>query len=451
MKYVNRIYILGFLIFGLSGCSTIASSVISGQAPTLSLATAEKAEDKLFQQQDTLDYPLDLMNDKKAQEYTDNLYNKLITSNDNKNLGFVILYKTARVQGSSWLGGSIEITRGMLNSIHNEAEFACLLSHEIGHQALGHLEQMNQDSPLGTALSKGLGYVNSDQELLSKLNQERTEIRRSGWSKAREIAADKFGAELAAKAGYDPYAFCDLLERLSKKIEDNAIYRLKKFKGTHPALADRAVILRKYLDSKGYKPGKGVKNSEKYTEGMSDLVNIRTGESPKKQSFLYKNKSEECLCSLNFSRDKDLFMEEIIYQDEPTWGVSGDMKALTAIARGLIGTPYTKLDCSGFTHTIYPQIPTGAQYQYNYFNNMNSIMPARNDLQEGDLIFFDDGAGNIQHVGYVESNNNGYITFLDSTEHGNGVHESHLSTTGTQGSQNMYGTDEYFAGGGRIK
>ncbi len=319
----DRIFV--FLIaLALSGCSTIANSVISGQAPTVSWDTAKKAEDAFFKHEDYMEFPTEPLKDEKSLEYVRGLNEKLAKYAGDRYLSNLVLLKTARVQGISYLMyNEIDISRGMLNSMQNEAELACLVGHEIGHNALNHFERRNKKNPLGMALSKGLEYVKSNQELLYQLQQEQNEIFQSGWSKELEIEADKYGADLAAKAGYDPYAFCDLFERLSKKVVDNEIYRLKKFKGTHPALVDRVAILGKYLESKGYKPGQGVKNRESFLEGMSGIADIRTGEKPKSILSLLEKQNQfgSGLCSLAFP-NKDLFMEEIIYQDDPTWSLN---------------------------------------------------------------------------------------------------------------------------------
>jgi cell wall-associated NlpC family hydrolase len=136
-------------------------------------------------------------------------------------------------------------------------------------------------------------------------------------------------------------------------------------------------------------------------------------------------------------------------------GGENDKGNATQKAKDLIGAPYSELDCSGLTHKIYPQLPCGSQNQYNYFFDRGGIIPSRYDLQEGDLIFFDDGAGNIKHVGYVLSDDNGNITFIDSINNPdpskNGVHYHKLTTGGIEGSEDRYGCNEYFSGGGRIK
>ncbi|MFC1501439.1 M48 family metalloprotease [Elusimicrobiota bacterium] len=318
------VYFLPFLAF--FGCGMVTDSIINGEMPSASWSTLRKADETFFKKEDYSKFPTELLKDERALRYARKLKQKLLDASGERLYCDINLLKTARVQGlSDSLSNKIKISRGMLNIIQNEAELACLIGHEIGHMSLDHMGQRNKNNLLGAALTRGMVYVKENRELLYELNRQQEKISRSGWSKNREIEADKFGAELAAKAGYDPYAFCDLFERLSSKVEDNAIYRLKKFRGTHPAVADRAVILRQYLKSKKYVPGQGKKNLSSYIEAMLGLIKIRTGEKPKKVISHKENEKIEKVCSLSgcmigkFSNKSELFMEETIFQDFPLW------------------------------------------------------------------------------------------------------------------------------------
>ena len=254
----------------------------------------------------------------------------------------------------------------MLNMIHNEAELFCFVGHEVGHQTLNHcnrweqkserrnLQQREQDDKRNAqsnkiqlseeSLAKRMKHPKNEQELeetireLEKLeeqwmgeykkqvdeykkHQEEKEFEQSGWSKELEIEADRFGADIASKAGYDTYALCELFERLSKKIEDDAAYRQRKLTAAHPALAERASELRKYLKAKGCIPGQGITNKESYIEAMSELAKIRTGETLEKARMKVEQFFEQLDTGI-----RKRFIDEIIFQDAPDWSDdSGDM------------------------------------------------------------------------------------------------------------------------------
>ena len=173
---------------------------------------------------------------------------------------------------------NIKITRGMFNMINDEAELVCLLGHEIWHSIL--IEQEEKDTKIISKknkkkTNKELNKVSSSLLKSSKIKDISTDttnkILKSIWSQEEEEAADRYGADLAYKAGYDPYAFCDLFERLSARIDLDFIYRIGKLEGSHSTLNKRVKSLRKYLQNKGYKEGVGKRNRENFINSMADL------------------------------------------------------------------------------------------------------------------------------------------------------------------------------------
>lgn len=213
--------------------------------------------------------------------------------------------KTAWVQGTAnYLTGEIQITRGMLNMIFNEAELACLIGHEIGHHMLGHAEERFSESRFHDyqkIFSKVLDEAGGRSEWHAWLEHQLNEVAVSGWSESREEEADRFGAMLAAKAGYDPYAFVDLFERLARQVEMDLGYRLKQLKGTHKALDVRARNLEAFLQKKGYERGQGKRNYVEYMESLAVLHTIRSHEADQGRP------------------GDDAFMEEHINQNAPQW------------------------------------------------------------------------------------------------------------------------------------
>ena len=226
------------------------------------------------------DFPTDPLGDKKIQDYVESVMNKLLPFSKNKAFDLELL-KTARVQAQSAFAEEIDITRGMLNMIANEAELACVIGHEIGHADLGAQYKSQNEGWLSKFSTKALnkaGTALNQQELADQINQHRQDIMLASWSQADEQAADEYGAILAAKAGYDPYAFADLFNRLAQKVDVNAVYHFKELTSTHKALDVRAAHIIEFLKAKGYKQGHGIRGRTQYILAMADLVNIRTDE-----------------------------------------------------------------------------------------------------------------------------------------------------------------------------
>ncbi len=157
------------------------------------------------------------------------------------------------VNGAAEIGSNIVITRGMLNSCLNEAELVGYIGHEIGHLDLDHLGAHPPKRSLWRRMvDQGLQYVPDTTGAVSAVQKHAEDMRQARFSQQKEQEADEYGATLASKTGYDPYALADLFQRLADRVDKNPLYRLDKLKGSHKALDARAQHLRGYLNSKKY-------------------------------------------------------------------------------------------------------------------------------------------------------------------------------------------------------
>jgi hypothetical protein len=236
--------------------------------------------EKLFSHQSNYaDISYERLRNNEIELYVNDIAQKLAKASEQRPGISISILKTARVQGTmDWNTGEASFTRGMLNMAENEGELACLIGHEIGHLVLNHKERRNKYNVVGKLLETGSQVSNRYGYTLVSLSLEQDEIFRYGLKKELEEEADRYGAELAAKCGYNPYAFCCLFNRLAGRVDANLIYRIKKIKGTHPALDTRAKKLRKYLLSKKYPVEDGMYNRARYFDHMKALLSIRTGE-----------------------------------------------------------------------------------------------------------------------------------------------------------------------------
>lgn len=197
----------------------------------------------------------------------------------------ITVWKTARVQGESFHDDAgnrgIFITRGMLNMMEDEAELACLIGHEMGHADMGHKYLAQNDGTVGRLVGKGLdeaGKRRPGSAVIGEAQGHRHDILLAQRCQADEQAADEYGAVLAAKADYDPYAFCRLFDRLARKVDMDLTYRVGKLTSTHKALDTRAAHLREFLRAKGYREGNGFHRRDEFRSGMAHLALYHTGE-----------------------------------------------------------------------------------------------------------------------------------------------------------------------------
>lgn len=151
-------------------------------------------------------------------------------------------------------GGFIFVWTGLLDFVKNEDELAFVLGHEVAHveldHSLNHLKSQQAADlfrdATGNALD-GMGSLFRAMDL--------------GFSAKLEGEADARGAELAAKAGYDPRAGIAVMERLEK-------LQGRKHGTGYPA-DRRSAIERVAISSKPVSPAAVAKRTERFRARLS--------------------------------------------------------------------------------------------------------------------------------------------------------------------------------------
>lgn len=143
-------------------------------------------------------------------------------------------------------GGYVYFTRGIMGYFNNEAEFAGVLGHEIGHITARHSVEQQRNQLLGQlgiiagviiapelgqfaeAASQGLGL------LFLKFGRD------------AERESDRLGVEYSSKIGYDAKEMADFFTVLERKGEESGSAELPTFLSTHPNPGDRQQAVTNY-------------------------------------------------------------------------------------------------------------------------------------------------------------------------------------------------------------
>jgi predicted Zn-dependent protease len=140
-------------------------------------------------------------------------------------------------------GGTVFITRSLLERMKSEAELAGVLAHEIVHVLRKHhlkaIQKGAQTGLAGDALSAAL--QDRGGAARDKLIAFGTEMYSRGLDKSDELEADRLGVVIAARAGYDAYGLPSVLQTLqAMNAQDSAVALMFK---THPAPGARLETL----------------------------------------------------------------------------------------------------------------------------------------------------------------------------------------------------------------
>lgn len=137
-------------------------------------------------------------------------------------------------------GGYILVSTGLLKILENEDELAFVLAHEIAHVSRKHHYQIVLRQKLAEQASKDLQSAVQGDEI-AKLASASGQIYARGLDKGAEFEADRLGVEIMTRAGYDPLASLNVMERLLRFKGSDP--RAELLFSTHPSPAERLDML----------------------------------------------------------------------------------------------------------------------------------------------------------------------------------------------------------------
>ena len=148
--------------------------------------------------------------------------------------------KSDAINAFAMPGGYILLSSGLLKSLDSEDELAFVLAHELSHVARRHHYQVVQRQRLADQAAKGLQAVTQDGDT-AKLAQASGQIYARGLDKTAEFESDRLGVEIMTRAGYDPAAAINVLEKLQRLSGNDP--RTELLFSTHPSPAERLDML----------------------------------------------------------------------------------------------------------------------------------------------------------------------------------------------------------------
>ena len=184
-------------------------------------------------------------------------------------------------------GGYVYITRGLVALAGDEAQLAGVLGHEIGHVTAGHSSLRRQrGTTAGLGLLAGaiglavLGVDGSVANSLMNVGQQVAGGYLASYSRGDELDADNLGIRYLVRAGYDPYAQADFLERLSASADLQARIaggqydpNRVDFFASHPANAPRTRQAIQVAQSQGAVTTVGAnRNRDRFLSSIDGMV-----------------------------------------------------------------------------------------------------------------------------------------------------------------------------------
>ena len=148
-------------------------------------------------------------------------------------------------------GGFLYLNRGLIEAARNEGELAGVMSHEMAHVALRHGTNQTSKNYLGqTGLALLGGLAGKDNQssvkALNAVGGFGMNALFLKFSRTDEEQADVVGAQIMARAGYDPKDMVNFFELLrSKQGRDPS--KVERFFSSHPPPANRAARINREM------------------------------------------------------------------------------------------------------------------------------------------------------------------------------------------------------------
>lgn len=151
----------------------------------------------------------------------------------------VTILNSPAVNAFALPSGQLYLTRGLLALANDSAEVASVMSHEMAHVIARHAELREEAARHSEQLGDGR---DGGDARISAMALARTKVQQVTFSQAQETEADTLGVQLAAQAGYDPFAAARLLSAMERTAELKSVGRDTRsadFVASHPATPER--------------------------------------------------------------------------------------------------------------------------------------------------------------------------------------------------------------------
>ena len=201
------LYLVCFLYLCIAGCAT---NPVTGQSQFM--LVSEEQEVQMGKEL----YPNAMwgaeggggeFKDEKAKSYLKNVVLNLHKVSHRSNLPVDFAIQNSSVPNAWAIPGYVVITRGLLAGLDNEAEFAFVMGHEMGHVSARHSASQMSMSILHQALLLGAGIAlaGSDySDAALTLGALGSSLLLLKYSRNDELEADALGVQYMTKLGYNP-------------------------------------------------------------------------------------------------------------------------------------------------------------------------------------------------------------------------------------------------------
>ena len=202
---------------------------------------------------------LPMLNDRRAERYVNDIVRELAAAAPGARYPYEAhVVNASDINAFALPGGPLFVNRGLIESVRSEGELAGVLAHEMAHIGLRHGTH-NASKAYGTQIGIGVlggllggrsGQTTTTSQILQVLGGVGLNAVFLKFGRDAETQADVAGAQMMARAGYDPQEMVSFFELLQSRQRSNP-GAVAQFFSDHPAPANRAARIRQEAQAIG--------------------------------------------------------------------------------------------------------------------------------------------------------------------------------------------------------
>ena len=235
---MRTVLLIGFsiLLIFLSAC---ARNPVTGKRQLVLMS--EKQEIAMGQEADPqIVAAYGLYEDKALQEFIDQKGQEMARISHRNQLDYTFrILDSPIINAFALPGGYVYFTRGIMAHFNNEAEFAGVLGHEIGHITARHSVAQQRNTLLSQlGLIAGVVLVPELGQFAEQASQGLS-LMLLKFGRDAETQSDELGVEYSSKIGYDAREMAGFFNTLERNQVSSGAGELPEFLSTHPSPAGR--------------------------------------------------------------------------------------------------------------------------------------------------------------------------------------------------------------------
>ncbi|MBI5665296.1 MAG: M48 family metalloprotease [Nitrospirae bacterium] len=168
--------------------------------------------------------------DRALETYLGTIVKDLWKNSERPNLPVEFHIQNTSLPNAFALPGYVAITRGLLSEMENEAQFAAVMGHEIGHVMARHTAKRisrMQLQQVGIAIGAAALQGSKGGDALLAVGAAGSSLLLLKYDRDQEIQSDRLGVKYMSALGYDPHEALSAHKVLEKSV-DNYIKKLGK-------------------------------------------------------------------------------------------------------------------------------------------------------------------------------------------------------------------------------